>query len=290
MLIQPVAVVVKAVLPTVNKDKLTRYKFRERGNPLFQGFYSMSRALIFVFVAITMFLAFFYVSDFFDQPEPVAVVENEVFVQVAFVNRTVNKADPVNIDAIDIREFSESEAKQHSYTPYTSIKIKSGALWAKDVTEGTQLTSNLVSNPGEKDYMYLSLKKDQVPYYYLSQGSSIVEALPIQPGDRVSFVATTSSQSNLLESGYSDIDSLTSNVIIDGALVLQAMNVSEDDSSNEDYGLIIALTVKQVLKLEMAQKIGAITLVPAKMVHKYLSVKSSDLIEHRFGVRQLRGN
>ncbi|MCV3263042.1 hypothetical protein OGZ01_09560 [Vibrio harveyi] len=130
-----------------------------------------------------------------------------------------------------------------------------------------------------------------MPYYYLSQGSSIVEALPIQPGDRVSFVATTSSQSNLLESGYSDIDSLTSNVIIDGALVLQSMNVSEDDdSSNEEYGLIIALTVKQVLKLEMAQKIGAITLVPAKMVHKYLSVKSSDLIEHRFGVRQLRGN
>jgi len=251
----------------------------------------MSRALVFVFVAITMFLAFFYVSDFFDQPEPVAVVENEVFVEVAFVNQAVNKAEPVNANAIDIREFPESEAKQHSYVPYSSIKIDSGALWAKDVKEGMQLTPDLVSNPGEKDYMYLSLKKDQVPYYYLSQGSSIVEALPIQPGDRVSFVATTSSQSNLLESGYSDIDSLTSNVIIDGALVLQSMNVSEDDdSSNEEYGLIIALTVKQVLKLEMAQKIGAITLVPAKMVHKYLSVKSSDLIEHRFGVRQLRGN
>ncbi|CAH1530012.1 pilus assembly protein CpaB [Vibrio harveyi] len=251
----------------------------------------MSRALVFVFVAITMFLAFFYVSDFFDQPEPVAVVENEVFVEVAFVNQAVNKAEPVNANAIDIREFPESEAKQHSYVPYSSIKIDSGALWAKDVKEGMQLTQDLVSNPGEKDYMYLSLKKDQVPYYYLSQGSSIVEALPIQPGDRVSFVATTSSQSNLLESGYSDIDSLTSNVIIDGALVLQAMNVAEDDdSSNEEYGLIIALTVKQVLKLEMAQKIGAITLVPAKMVHKYLSVKSSDLIEHRFGVRQLRGN
>ena len=251
----------------------------------------MSRALVFVFVAITMFLAFFYVSDFFEQPEPVAVVENEVFVEVAFVNQAVNKAEPVNANTIDIREFPESEAKQHSYIPYSSIKIDSGALWAKDVKEGMQLTPDLVSNPGEKDYMYLSLKKDQVPYYYLSQGSSIVEALPIQPGDRVSFVATTSSQSNLLESGYSDIDSLTSNVIIDGALVLQSMNVSEDDdSSNEEYGLIIALTVKQVLKLEMAQKIGAITLVPAKMVHKYLSVKSSDLIEHRFGVRQLRGN
>jgi pilus assembly protein CpaB len=253
----------------------------------------MSRALIFVFVAITMFLAFFYVSDFFGQtePEPVAVVQKEVFVKVAFVNRAFKKAEPINIEAIDIRELPELEAKQHSYMPYTSIKMESGALWAKDVNEGEQLTPNLVSNPGEKDYMYLSLKKDQVPYYYLSQGSSIVEALPIQPGDRVSFVATTSSKSNLLESGYSDIDNLTSNVIIDGALVLQAMDVSEDeDSSNEEYGLIIALTVKQVLKLEMAQKIGAITLVPAKIVHKYLSVKSSDLIEHRFGVRQLRGN
>ncbi|MHA2799810.1 CpaB family protein [Vibrio harveyi] len=251
----------------------------------------MSRALVFVFVAITMFLAFFYVSDFFDRPEPVTVVEKEVFVEVAFVNRAFKKAEPINIDAINIRELPESEVKQHSYVPYASIKIESGALWAKDVNEGARLTPDLVSNPGEKDYMYLSLKKDQVPYYYLSQGSSIVEALPIQPGDRVSFVATTSSKSNLLERGYSDINNLTSNVIIDGALVLQAMNVSEDDdSSNEEYGLIIALTVKQVLKLEMAQKIGAITLVPAKMVHKYLSVKSSDLIEHRFGVRQLRGN
>lgn len=251
----------------------------------------MSRALVFVFVAITMFMAFFYASDFFDQPEPVAVVENEVFVEVAFVNRAVNKAELVNANAIDVREFPESEAKLHSYAPYASIKIDSGALWAKDVKEGMQLTPDLVSNPGEKGYMYLSLKKDQVPYYYLSQGSSIVEALPIQPGDRVSFVATTSSKSNLLENGYSDIDSLTSNVIIDGALVLQSMNASEDDdSSNNEYGLIIALTVKQVLKLEMAQKIGTITLVPAKMVHKYLSVKSSDLIEHRYGVRQLRGN
>ncbi|BFN31296.1 hypothetical protein VHTUMSATKI_14910 [Vibrio harveyi] len=251
----------------------------------------MSRVLVFVFIAITMFLAFFYVSDIFDQPESVKVVEKEVIVEVAFVNRAVNKAEPVSANAIDIREFPESEAKQHSYVPYSSIKIESGALWAKDVNEGMQLTPDLVSNPGEKDYMYLSLKKDQVPYYYLSQGSGIVEALPIQPGDRVSFVATTSSESNLLERGYSDIDSLTSNVIIDGATVLQVMNeYEEDESSSKDYGLIIALSVKQVLKLEMAQKIGAITLVPAKMVHKYLSVKSSDLIEHQFGVRELRGN
>ncbi len=87
------------------------------------------------------------------------MVENEVFVEVAFVNQAVNKAELVNANAIDIREFPESEAKQHSYVPYSSIKIDSGALWAKDVKEGMQLTPDLVSNPGEKDYMYLSLKK-----------------------------------------------------------------------------------------------------------------------------------
>ncbi|MFA0026018.1 pilus assembly protein CpaB, partial [Vibrio sp. 10N.261.49.A5] len=86
------------------------------------------------------------------------------------------------------------------------------------------------------------------------------------------------------------INNLTSNVIIDGARVLQVVKSNDEEDEDKEHSLIIALTVKQVLKLEMAQKIGAITLVPAKLAHRYLSVKSSDLIEHRFGVRQLRGN
>ncbi|MFA0026963.1 pilus assembly protein CpaB, partial [Vibrio sp. 10N.261.49.A5] len=91
-------------------------------------------------------------------------------------------------------------------TPYSDVNIQTGALWSTDVEAGQVLNAGYFSNPGDKDYMYLSLSENEVPYYYTSSGSSIVEALPIQPQDRVSFVATTSSESNLLEHGYSDIN------------------------------------------------------------------------------------
>ncbi|MEZ9886910.1 pilus assembly protein CpaB [Vibrio sp. 10N.222.47.A9] len=253
----------------------------------------MNRAVLFLFIAISLFLAFFYVSEnFLSQKEEEVVVEEEKIrmVDVAFFNNDVVKASVVKQQLLDIQSLPETTVKARGYIPYTDVNIQAGALWSADIEAGQVLNAGYFSNPGDKDYMYLSLSKNEVPYYYTSSGSSIVEALPIQPQDRVSFVATTSSESNLLEDGYSDINNLTSNVIIDGARVLQVVESNNEDDEDKEHSLIIALTVKQVLKLEMAQKIGAITLVPAKLAHKYLSVKSSDLIEHRFGVRQLRGN
>lgn len=252
----------------------------------------MNRAVLFLFIAISLFLAFFYVSESFLSHEEEVVVEKERIrmVNVAFLNNDVTKSSVVKKQLLDIQSLPETTVKSRGYTPYSDVNIQTGALWSANVQAGQAFNADYFSNPGDKDYMYLSLNENEVPYYYTSSGSSIVEALPIQPQDRVSFVATTSSESNLLEDGYSDINSLTSNVIIDGARVLQVVESNYEDDEDKEHSLIIALTVKQVLKLEMAQKIGAITLVPAKLAHKYLSVKSSDLIEHRFGVRQLRGN
>ncbi|CAK2824203.1 pilus assembly protein CpaB [Vibrio crassostreae] len=249
----------------------------------------MNRPILFLFIAISLFLVFFFVSENFLSQEDEVVVEKEKIrmVDVAFLNNDVVKASVVKKQLLDIQSLPETTLKARGYTPYSDVNIQTGALWSANVQSGQAFNADYFSNPGDKDYMYLSLSKNEVPYYYTSSGSSIVEALPIQPQDRVSFVATTSSESNLLEDGYSDINNLTSNVIIDGARVLQVVESNNEDT---EHSLIIALTVKQVLKLEMAQKIGAITLVPAKLAHKYLSVKSSDLIEHRFGVRQLRGN
>ncbi len=52
---------------------------------------------------------------------------------------------------------------------------------------------------------------------------------------------------------------------------------------------MIALKVPQVLKLEMAQKIGDISIVPSSVAKRYLSIRSSDILEDQFGVRELRG-
>ncbi|NMS18915.1 pilus assembly protein CpaB, partial [Vibrio parahaemolyticus] len=135
--------------------------------------------------------------------------------------------------------------------------------------------------PGDRDYMFLSLRKDEVPYYYEPEGSNIIENLTLQPGDSVSFVSTTSSKSNLLETGYQDIGDLVSKIIISDAKVIQVIkhDRDENDSSSEKKpnSLVIALKVPQVLKLEMAQKIGDISIVPSSVAKRYLSIRSSDI-------------
>ncbi|ELV8608593.1 pilus assembly protein CpaB, partial [Vibrio vulnificus] len=144
-----------------------------------------------------------------------------------------------------------------------------------------------------RDYMFLSLKKDEVPYYYEPSSSNIIENITLQPGDSVSFVSTTSSRSNLLENGYKDIGHLVSKIIISDAKVIQVIksdrNVNSTKTSESQNSLVIALKVPQVLKLEMAQKIGDISIVPSSVAKRYLSIRSSDILEDQFGVRELRG-
>ncbi|MFA0678568.1 pilus assembly protein CpaB, partial [Vibrio sp. 10N.222.51.A6] len=121
----------------------------------------------------------------------------------------------------------------------------------------------------------------------------VVQTATLTPGDKVSFVSTTSSKSNLVENGYGDIGDLVSRVIISGARVLQVIKGSEDsdseDAEDKKYSLVIALNMRSVLKLEMAQKIGDVNIIPSEIENRYLSIRSSDLLETQFGVRELRG-
>ncbi len=141
--------------------------------------------------------------------------------------------------------------------------------------------------------MYLSLNDGELPYFYEVTGIGVVQTSTLTPGDKVSFVSTTSSKSNLVESGYGDIGDLVSRVIISGARVLQVIKGSEDtdsqDAEDKKYSLVIALNMRSVLKLEMAQKIGDVNIIPSEIENRYLSIRSSDLLETQFGVRELRG-
>ncbi|ELV8675103.1 pilus assembly protein CpaB, partial [Vibrio vulnificus] len=90
-----------------------------------------------------------------------------------------------------------------------------------------------------------------------------------------------------------DIGHLVSKIIISDAKVIQVIkserNVNTTKASESQNSLVIALKVPQVLKLEMAQKIGDISIVPSSVAKRYLSIRSSDILEDQFGVRELRG-
>ncbi|MBE4585613.1 pilus assembly protein CpaB [Vibrio navarrensis] len=255
----------------------------------------MNRTVVMLFLSIAIFSTlFFFMSDFFQAEEAVAIEPvEEPTVVLLELTQDVEKTNIVSPAFYREIEVKLSEAHTGRYTLKNELDIQPGALFNRPLLKGSILSNQVISNPGDRDYMFLSLRKDEVPYYYEPEGSNIIENLTLQPGDSVSFVSTTSSKSNLLETGYQDIGDLVSKIIISDAKVIQVIKHGRDenDSSSEKKpnSLVIALKVPQVLKLEMAQKIGDISIVPSSVAKRYLSVRSSDILEDQFGVRELRG-
>lgn len=238
---------------------------------------------------------YFLGSEFFtkqDKPNVVNVAE-EPLVSVFVLTSDVSKGSLLSEDLYKNKSFLASENAGKNYTEIDEINIEPGALIRRNLEEGTYLSQDDISNPGDRDYMFLSMNDGELPYFYHVSGLGIVQTQSMFAGDKVSFVSTTSSESNLLENGYEDIGGLTSRVIISGARVLQVIDGSEDqdaqDADDKQYSVVVALRMRDVLKLEMAQKIGDVNIVPAGLENSYLSIRSSDLLETQFGVRELRG-
>ncbi|EKZ9176761.1 pilus assembly protein CpaB [Vibrio vulnificus] len=255
----------------------------------------MNRSVIIIFLSLAIFSTlFFLMGDMFETEEIVTeepVVEPTVF--LLELTQDIEKSEIVSKAVYKEIEVKLSEAHSNRYVLKNELDIQPGALFNRPLLKGSILSNDAISNPGDRDYMFLSLKKDEVPYYYEPERSSIIENITLQPGDSVSFVSTTSSKSNLLETGYQDIGDLVSKIIISDAKVIQVIKSEKDDKESgtdkSPNSLVIALKVPQVLKLEMAQKIGDISIVPSSVAKRYLSIRSSDILEDQFGVRELRG-
>ncbi|EGR0651489.1 pilus assembly protein CpaB, partial [Vibrio vulnificus] len=172
----------------------------------------MNRAVIILFLSLAIFSTlFFLMGDMFETEEVVAeepVVEPTVV--LLELTQGIEKSGIVSNSVYKEVEVKLSEAHSNRYTLKNELNIQPGALFNRPLLKGTILSNDVISNPGDRDYMFLSLKKDEVPYYYEPERSSIIENITLQPGDSVSFVSTTSSKSNLLETGYQDIGDLVS--------------------------------------------------------------------------------
>lgn len=256
----------------------------------------MNRVIVFFLVALAIFTTLFFVqSNYFSDDEAPQATQEVVEPQITVyaLSLDVTKSQPVKNKTFSAQSVKESELAGAEYTAKTDLVIEPGALFKLDLAAGTYLTQSMISNPSDRDYLYLSLKKEEVPYFYQVTGIGVIQSLALTPGDLVSFVSTTSSKSNLIETGYGDIGDLVSKVIISDARVLQVIKGNEEEDLKDDedkqYSLVIALKMRDVLKLEMAQKIGDVNIIPSAIANRYLSIRSSDILENQFGVRELRG-
>ncbi|WP_122081098.1 pilus assembly protein CpaB [Vibrio coralliirubri] len=257
----------------------------------------MNRIIILLLVALSIFSTLIYINSNYisDNEEPQEVQQKEEpKVSILVTKKAIKRSQPLAPKFYDKKFVHISDLDGYYYTLEDDLIVEPGALFKEDISEGTYLTQDMISNPGDRDYMYLSLNDGELPYFYEVTGIGVVQTATLTPGDKVSFVSTTSSKSNLVENGYGDIGDLVSRVIISGARVLQVIKGSTEDTDSEDaedkkYSLVIALNMRSVLKLEMAQKIGDVNIIPSEIENRYLSIRSSDLLETQFGVRELRG-
>ncbi|KAB0465446.1 CpaB family protein [Vibrio kanaloae] len=256
----------------------------------------MNRIIILLLIAVSIFSTLIYINVNYilvdEEPQEVQQKE-EPKASVLVTQKAIKRSQPLTPNFYDKKFVHISDLDGSYYTLEDDLIVEPGALFKEDIAEGTYLTQDMISNPGDRDYMYLSLNDGELPYFYEVTGIGVVQTATLTPGDKVSFVSTTSSKSNLVENGYGDIGDLVSRVIISGARVLHVIKGSEEtdseDAEDKKYSLVIALNMRSVLKLEMAQKIGDVNIIPSEIENRYLSIRSSDLLETQFGVRELRG-
>ncbi|TQQ72538.1 pilus assembly protein CpaB [Vibrio cholerae] len=255
----------------------------------------MNRNIIFLLVAVTIFSTLYYLQEqiFSSEPETQApqIVE-EKKVQILVLSRDKQKSQLINKNDFEVVEINESTFNESGYERREDIIIRPGSRYRENLLNGQPLNNSHISNVGDSDFLMLSIHQDEVPYYYEVKSIGILESLPLQPGDLVSFVSTTSSESNLLQTGYQDVGHLTSKVIISNARIIQVVKGDFTDGKeaiDNSHNLVIALKVQDVLRLEMAQKIGDVSIISSGLMNRYLSIRSGDILEHQFGIRELRG-
>lgn len=251
----------------------------------------MKRLLIFLLVALSLFSVIYFIGNSFlnVEEEVVETIEekpNTVGVYRLLVD--IDKSSVVSPEQYEYVEILESELIGVHYDRTEALKMDSGAIYRKAVKAGSLITNDLLVNPSERDYIYLAIKDDELPYFYEATGIGVVELFGLQAGDRVSFVSTANSNGD-----YQNESVLVSKIIVRDARVLSVIETGEEGTiSGEEkkHGLILSIKTEDALKLEMAQKIGSVNIIPDAFKNRHLSIRSSDIIEDQFSVRELRGN
>ena len=250
----------------------------------------MNRTLIVFVVALIIFTLVFFLTENINSDVVIEdELEPEILVSVYQVENDVNKRDIVEKDLLTITKISLKDFELKQYIEVNDSDLNNNIIFRTGVKRGSLLTRDMFSIPGENDYIDLVLQENEIPYLYDDISNFSAKSLNLNTGDKISFISTTSSKSNILSSGYDDISHLVSKVIIKNSRVIQVLKEKKENSDEYNTSVVVALSPKQILSLEMARKIGDISIIPSTFSSVDMSVRSSHLLENQFGVRELRG-
>ncbi|WP_281830046.1 hypothetical protein [Vibrio nigripulchritudo] len=253
----------------------------------------MSKPVLFILISAILFLGLFLSKDILFVEKPVLASSEPVIetAKVLKLNKPVTRGSFRSTMEFSLIEVTKEQVQSNGLLT-NEDSIPDGALFRASLAEGIYLKRGHFAYPSDDDYVNFTLTKDHIPYYYTTDGNSAVDAIGVIPGDIVSFISTTSQYSNIHKSEYKDIGNIISEVLVHKARVIKVLNISESNQENsievKKKQLVIELKIRDIMKLDIANKIGKISLIPANMASPYLSVRSVDILEKQHGVRELR--
>lgn len=206
----------------------------------------MSRSVRFVLVATVFFLLFFFTARSLfltDEIESTEVVEPSVDVYV--LESSVEKRQAVQGNLLTVKRLQVSKLKGLPYSPVQDFNLSPATLFTRNVPKGSYLTTKDVINPDHDDYIFLALNDGELPYWYEVSELINNRALAVKSGDFVSFALVPQNSS------------MTSKLIVKQARVLklvESTSFNNKKSSPSSFRLVLALNVKDILKLEKARQ------------------------------------
>ncbi|WP_186176354.1 hypothetical protein [Vibrio jasicida] len=254
----------------------------------------MQRIVVFIFVVITIFMSFLFIFDLNGQEPPSEEVNvSEPKYKIYLSETALSKGQLIKPKHYSMKEVLESELKGVNNISEYDFNLVEGVKIKDNIESGVYIKRSFLAFPDDVDYLSLSLEKDEIPYVFelTTERSLYTDSLKI--GGFVSFFSTTSSfiqNSNNINSQTNN-EEIVSRIIISHAKVLKIINPVEvgTDKNTAPKAIVLALSVKEIAKLEMAKKIGSVFLIPSAIERKYLTIRSSDMIDNQFGIRELRG-
>ncbi len=205
----------------------------------------MSRFVRFVLVATVIFLLFFFTARLLfltDEIESTEVAEPSVDVYV--LESSVEKKQAVHSNLLTVKRLQMSKLRGLPYSPVQDFNLSAATLFTRDVPKGSYLTTQDVINPDHDDYILLALNDGELPYWYDVSELINNKALTVKSGDFVSFALVPQNTS------------MTSKLIVKQARVLKLVESTtfNKKAGPSSFRLVLALNVKDILKLEKARQ------------------------------------
>ncbi|MCF7361912.1 hypothetical protein C1N32_05430 [Vibrio diazotrophicus] len=248
-------------------------------------------------VTALLFFTFWYVKiNYFttppEQDSKVAVVEKEVVddpvIRIYVLNSDVKRNQLVANSTYGVLGIKQSNLEGEQYVVETDLVIENGALYTKNITSGSYLTKDMIANPSDERFFSLLLQDDEIIYRFNGDDYVGIQSSSFSYDDIVNVISTTTT----------DLNTVVSKVIISNARVIHVNKVkfnvdvpvsTQVNRKSENYSLILALKKSDAIKIEMARKIGDLSVVPAKDSGNYWPVYSTDIIDNKFNIRTLHG-